>query len=141
MNAFHSRWDASLRVASRDRRSGQRAEILWRGEYRVVDPVASLEWRGCCLRDISDGGAAIEVDGEDLEVGQVLLVRLEPHPTYSRSWRQFRATVVNRRGRDHPPVYGLEFAGLLKTQRDLFRQTTMIARRNRLRRRRYKPDV
>ena len=36
MTAFHPQWDVSPVLASRDRRRGQRADILWRGEYRIV---------------------------------------------------------------------------------------------------------
>jgi hypothetical protein len=141
MSVFHSQWSASPGLASRDRRYGQRARILWRGEYRVVEPVASDEWQRCFLVDISDRGAALEVHGDEIDVGHVLIVRLEPHPTYSRSWRQLRATVVNRRSTHRPHVFGVEFTGLLKEQRDLFLRITMIARRDLRRRRRYKPDA
>jgi hypothetical protein len=141
MSVFHPQWSVEPGLASRDRRYGQRARILWRGEYRAVNPVASQEWQRCYLVDISDRGAALEVHGDDVEVGQILIVRLEPHPTYSRSWRQLRATVVNRRSSHRPHVFGVEFTGLLKEQHDLFLGITMVARRDLRRRRRYKPDA
>jgi hypothetical protein len=140
MTASDARWNVLPGQTSRDRRQGQRAEVLWRGDYLVIEPVASRAWQRCYLVDISDGGAAIEVHGDDLEVGHRLLVRLDPHSTYSASWLQLRATVMNRRGPGRPPVYGVAFSGLVGAQRDHFLQITMTARRDRRRRRRYKPE-
>src|SRR5262249_40389156 len=140
MTAFHSWWNVSPGQTSNDRRRGQRAEVLWKGDYLVIDAAASRIWQRCYLVDISDGGAAIELHGDDLEVGQRVLLRLDPHPTYSASPLQLRATVVNRRGVDRPPVFGVQFTGLVHAQRDQFLQITMTARRNVRRRRRYRPD-
>ena len=140
MTAFKSRWDVSPGQTSRDRRRGQRAEVLWKGDYLVIDAGASRAWQRCYLVDISDGGAAIELHGDDLQVGQRVLLRLDPHPTYSAAPLQLKATVVNRRGAGRPPVFGLQFAGLVPAQRDHFLQITMTARRDVRRRRRYKPD-
>jgi c-di-GMP-binding flagellar brake protein YcgR len=140
MIAFQSRWDASPGQTSRDRRRGQRAEVLWKGDYLVIDGSGARVWQRCYLVDISDGGAGIELHGDDLEVGQRVLLRLDPHPTYSDSPLQLRATVMNRRGSGKPPVYGLQFAGLMPAQREQFLQITMTARRDVRRRRRYRPD-
>jgi hypothetical protein len=141
MTAFDDRWKISRGNSGRDRRQGQRAEVLWKGDYLVVDPLTSLIWQRCYLVDLSESGAAIEVHGDDVDVGHRILIRLDPHPSYHDSWLQLRATVVNRRGPSKPPVYGLAFNGLIAAQQDHFLQITMTARRNRRRRRRYRPDV
>jgi c-di-GMP-binding flagellar brake protein YcgR len=141
MAAFNARWNVSPGHAMGDRREGQRARLLWKGDYLVVQPVATHTWQRCYLVDISDAGAAIEIHGDDLDVDHRLLVRLDPHPSYSVSWLQLRATVVSRREPTRPPVYGLTFGGLTRGQREHLLKITMSARRDLRRPRRYKPDA
>ena len=141
MTTSNARWTATPGQANGDRRDGQRARVLWKGDYLVVEPVATRTWQRCYLVDISDSGAAIEIHGDDLAVGHRLLVRLDPHPSYSGSCLQLRATVVSRRGRTRPAVYGLAFGGLTRAQREHFIRITMLAGRDLRRRRRYKPET
>ena len=135
MTAFDDRRNLERADGGRDRRRGQRAEVIWKGNYLVVDPLTSLIWQRCYLVDISESGGAIEVHGEDLAVGQRVLIRLDPHPAYHDSWLQLRARVVNQRGGSEN-VFGLAFTGLVEAQRDHFLQITMAARRKGRRRRR-----
>jgi c-di-GMP-binding flagellar brake protein YcgR len=136
MTAFDDAPGYSRGTSNWDRRRGQRAEVLWKGNYLVVDPFTSLVWQRCYLVDLSESGAAVEIHGDDLEVGQRILVRLDPHPTYHDSWLQLRALVVNFRETTTHRVYGLAFAGLVEAQREHFLQITMTAQRKRRPRRR-----
>jgi c-di-GMP-binding flagellar brake protein YcgR len=136
MTAFDDRRKTQRERGGRDRRRGQRAEVIWKGNYLVVDPLTSLIWQRCYLVDISESGGAVEVHGEDLEVGQRILIRLDAHPAYHDSWLQLRATVVNRRGATGTRVFGLAFTGLIDAQREHFLQITMAAKRKGRRRRR-----
>ena len=135
MTASDDRRNEERKDAGRDRRRGQRAEVIWKGNYLVVDPLTSLIWQRCYLVDISESGGAIEVHGEDLAVGQRVLIRLDPHPAYHDAWLQLRARVVNQRGASER-VFGLAFTGLVEAQREHFLQITMAARRKGRRRRR-----
>jgi c-di-GMP-binding flagellar brake protein YcgR len=117
------------RLAAADRRQGQRARVVWKGNYLIVHPITTLVWHRCYLVDISESGAAVEIHGDDLDVGDRILVRLDPHPSYHDAWLQLRATVANRRGAPGARVYGLAFAGLVEAQREHFLRITMAARR------------
>jgi hypothetical protein len=123
------------RLAAADRRRGQRARIVWKGNYLIVHPFTTLVWHRCYLVD--ESGAAVEIHGDDLDVGHRILVRLDPHPSYHDAWLQLRATVVNRRGAPGAPTYGLAFAGLVHAQREHFLRITMTAQRSAKRRRDY----
>jgi hypothetical protein len=123
------------RRAVADRRGAQRARVVWKGKYLIADPFTTLVWHRCYLVDISESGAAIEIHGDDLDVGHRILLRLDPHPDYHDAWLQLRSTVVNRRGPEGSRVYGVVFAGLVQAQRDYFLRITMTARRLASRRR------
>jgi PilZ domain len=111
MTAFDDARGSSRGTTNWDRRRGQRAEVLWKGNYLVVDPFTSLAWQRCYLVDLSESGAAIEIHGDDLEVGQRILIRLDPHPTYHDSWLQLRAMVVNCRVRPNTVCSGWRSPG------------------------------
>jgi len=74
-------------------------------------------------RDLSAGGAAIECSAQPLEVGDVVLVRLERHPDIGLEPMQLRAEVRNRRG--DSDIYGLMWTRLTREQQSHLIQVTV----------------
>jgi len=99
-----------------------RVRVRMGGTYRLVSPDAR-GWCAFATADLSAGGAAIECSAQPLEVGDVVLVRLERHPDIGLEPMQLRAEVRNRRG--DSDIYGLMWTRLTREQQSHLIQVTV----------------
>jgi hypothetical protein len=106
-----------------DRRSDSvRVRVRMGGTYRLVSPDAR-GWCAFATADLSAGGAAIECSAQPLQVGDVVLVRLERHPDIGLEPMQLRAEVRNRRG--NSDIYGIMWTRLTREQQTHLIQVTV----------------
>jgi len=97
-----------------DRRSDSvRVRVRMGGTYRLVSPDAR-GWCAFATADLSAGGAAIECSAQPLQVGDVILVRLERNPDLGLEPMQLRAEVRNRRA--NSDIYGIMWTRLTREQ-------------------------
>lgn len=89
----------------------------------------------CWALDVSATGIAIEIHGPDLDIGEQVLLRLEPNDQLACDGLQLRACVRNRRGATSRRVFGLSFEGLLPAQAERLAQVVAAAERLTLARR------
>ena len=92
-----------------------RVRVRMGGSYRRLYPEGS-RWLAYSTIDLSAGGAALECAGEPLEVGDVLLVRIDPRPEFDLEGLQLRAVVRNQRS--NWSIYGIEWTRLTADQQD-----------------------
>jgi PilZ domain len=101
-----------------------RVRVRMGGSYRRLYPEGS-RWLAYSTVDLSPGGAALECAGEPLQVGDVLLVRIDPRPEFGLEGLQLRAVVRNRRS--NWSIYGIEWTRLTpEQQEELIRFTLQL---------------
>ena len=92
-----------------------RVRVRMGGTYRRLRPEGH-RWYAYSTIDLSPGGAALECAGEPLDVGDVLLVRLDPRPEFGLEGMQLRAEVRNRRA--NWSIYGIQWTRLTPEQQE-----------------------
>jgi c-di-GMP-binding flagellar brake protein YcgR len=119
----------------RERRDRFRARTEWRGTYVPLRADAEPAGAACWAIDVSATGIAIEIHGPDLDIGEHVLLRLEPNDRLAEDGLQLRACVRNRRESSTGRIFGLSFEGMVPAQAEAMARVVAAAERLTLARR------